>query len=298
MIFALAATLLALSANAVRAEETKDNDQTLHAMRDEMTRSKARLELTIPGVDKKVTPYYIEYRLLDLDVREIEGDFGALLSSTHTRSRFMNVSARVVDYTRDSSNFVRDDGFRGFIGPQGSVGIDCDYNSLRQDLWIAADQAFKEAAETYSRKQAYLGTLARQTNIDDFSQAEPVHIVEPLVIPDWSNRNWEQEARDSSAALRAFPELYESRVTYYLVYATEYLVTSEGTEIRTNRSFASVEAALNTLAEDGVPVNNFYSTYVPKPADLPNVQTVRNNLNVAGTELMALRAAPTAHDYT
>jgi TldD protein len=283
---------------AFAAQDPKDNDQTLHAMRDEMDRSQTRLKLTIPGVAQPVTPYYIEYRLLDLDVREVEAQFGALLSSTHNRTRFMNVSARVGDYKRDSSNFVSEDGFRGFIGPTGSVGIDRDYNSLRQDLWIATDQAFKEAAETYSRKEAYLGSLARQTDIDDFSQAQPLHIVEPLALPDWSNRDWEQEARDSSAALRAFPQLYEAHVTYYLVYATEYLVTSEGTEIRTNRSFASVEAALNTLAEDGVPVNNFYSTYVPKPADLPNVQTVRNNLNVAGTELMALRAAPTAQDYT
>ena len=289
-----AATLV----TTVRAEDPNDNDQTLHAMRDEMNRSKSRLELSIPGVDQPVKPYYIEYRLLDLDVREVVGDFGALLSSTHTRSRFMNVAARVGNYQRDSSNFVSDDGFRGFIGPQGSVGIDRDYNSLRQDLWIATDQAFKEAAETFSRKQAYLGTLARQTDIDDFSQAEPLHIVEPLVTPDWSARNWEQEARDTSAAMRLFPELYESRVTYYLVYATEYLVTSEGTEIRTNRSFASIEAALNTLAGDGVPLNHFYSTYSPRPADLPAVDKVRASLNVSATELMSLRASPSAQDYT
>ncbi len=291
-------TMGVLGAKAAAPQDPQDNDQTLRSMRDEMERSKTRLSLTIPGVPLPVKPYYIEYRLLDLDVREIEADFGALLSTTHNRTRFMNVSARVGDYKRDSSNFVSDDGFRGFIGPTGSVGIDRDYNSLRQDLWIATDQAFKEAAETYSRKQAYLGSLARQSDIDDFSKAEPLHIVEPLVVPDWSNRNWEQEARETSGALRAFPELYEARVTYYLVYATEYLVTSEGTEIRTNRSFASIEAALNTLAQDGVPVNNFYSTYVPKPSDLPNVQTVRNDLNVTGTELIALRSAPTAQDYT
>jgi predicted Zn-dependent protease len=296
--FLLAGVFAAALASAAFAEDPKDNDQTLHAMRDEMNRSKTRLELTIPGVDQPVKPYYIEYRLLDLDVREIVGDFGALLSSTHTRSRFMNVAARVGDYRRDSSNFVSDDGFRGFIGPTGSVGIDRDYNSLRQDLWIATDQAFKEAAETYSRKQAYLGTLARQTDIDDFSKAEPLHIVEPLETPDWSNRNWEQEVRDSSSTLRAFPDLYETRVTYYLVYATEYLVTSEGTEIRTNRSFASIEAAINTLADDGVPLNHFYSTYAPRPADLPAVDKVRASLNVTGSELMAMRAAPSAQDYT
>ena len=236
--FLLAGVFAAALASAAFAEDPKDNDQTLHAMRDEMNRSKTRLELTIPGVDQPVKPYYIEYRLLDLDVREIVGDFGALLSSTHTRSRFMNVAARVGDYRRDSSNFVSDDGFRGFIGPTGSVGIDRDYNSLRQDLWIATDQAFKEAAETYSRKQAYLGTLARQTDIDDFSKAEPLHIVEPLETPDWSNRNWEQEVRDSSSTLRAFPDLYETRVTYYLVYATEYLVTSEGKYARGRRRSA------------------------------------------------------------
>jgi TldD protein len=306
--FFLAAALGGFCANAVpaaarpnpsaSAQDTQDNDHTLSAMRDEMNRSKSRLSLTIPGVEKAVTPYYIEYRLLDLDVREIVGDFGALMSTTHTRTRFMNVAARVGDYKRDSSNFVSDDGFRGFIGPTGSVGIDRDYNSLRQDLWIATDQAFKEAAETYSRKQAYLASLARQSDIDDFSQVGPLHIIEPLVTPDWSSRNWEQEARDSSAAFRAFPEIYESRVTYYLVYATEYLVTSEGTEIRTTRSYASVEAALNTLAPDGVPLSNYYATYVAKPSDVPAVEKVKAALNVAATELVGLRSAPNAQDYT
>jgi hypothetical protein len=210
----------------------------------------------------------------------------------------MNVGARVGTYKLDSSNFVSEEGFRGFIGSFGQVGIDRDYNSLRQDLWIATDQAFKEAVETYSRKQAYLSSLARQSDIDDFSKAESLQQIEPLIAPDWTNRNWDQEARDSSAALRAFPQVYESRVTYYLVYATEYLLTSEGREIRTNRSFAAIEAGLDALADDGMPLNNFYAAYAPKPADLPAVDTVRKNLNVAGSELMALRAAPTAQDYT
>ncbi len=299
----LSAVLILLSVTifngtTIAAQATQDNDQTLRAMRAEMARSKTRLELKIPGTDDPVRPYYVEYRLLDLEVREVVAEFGALLTSTHTRNRFMKVEARVGNYKLDSSNFVSDEGFRGFIGSTGQVGIDRDYNSLRQDLWIATDQAFKEAVETYSRKHAYLSSLARQSDIDDFSQAEPLQQIEPLVAPDWTNRNWDQEARDSSAALRAFPQVNESRVTYYLVYATEYLLTSEGTEIRANRSFAAVEAGLGSLAEDGMPLNNFYAAYAPKPADVPGVETVRKNLNVAGSELMVLRAAPTAQDYT
>jgi len=287
-----------VSGAAAGAQAPQDNDHTLQAMRDEMNRAKTRLELKIPNIDRPVRPYYLEYRLLDLEVREVVAEFGTILSSTQTRNRFMDVEARVGSYKLDSSNFVSDDGFRGFIGPTGSVGIDRDYDSLRQDLWIATDQAFKEAVETYSRKQAYLSSLARQSDIDDFAKAEPVQLIEPLETPDWTSRNWDQEARDASAALRAFSEIHESRVTYYLVYATEYLLTSEGTEIRQNRHFAGIEAGLGTFAADGVPLNHFYATYATHPAGLPGVETVRKGLNVAGTELMALRAAPPAQDYT
>lgn len=286
------------SVTGAKSQAPQDKDQTLRAMRDEMMRSKTRLELRSPGTNQPIRPYYIEYRLLDLDVKEIVAEFGTLLTSAHTRNRFMNVEARVGNYKLDSSNFISDDGFRGFIGSQGSVGIDRDYDSLRQDLWIATDQAFKQAADQYSRKRAYLNSLARQSDIDDFAKAQPIQVVEPLGTPDWTNRNWEQEARDASAGLRLFPDIYESRVTYYLVYATEYLLNSEGTEIRTNRSYGAVEAGMNTLAKDGMPLNHLYATYAPKPADLPSVDTVRKGLNVTGSELMALRAAELSQDYT
>jgi TldD protein len=298
----LTAILLSLAAaSATRAQapvDPADNDQTMHAMRDEMARAKSRLELALPQSDKPVRPYFIEYRLLDLDVREVIGQFGALVNSAHTRSRVMNVAARVGDYKLDSSNFLSDEGFRGFIGPSGSVGIDRDYDSLRQDLWIASDQAFKEAVETYSRKQAYLSSLARPSDIDDFAQVQTVQHVEPLLDSDWSHRNWEDEAREASSTLRSFPKIYDARVTYYLVYMTEYLLTSEGTAVRSNRSFAAIEAGMSTLADDGMLVNHFYSSYAPKPGDLPNLEAVRKDLNVVGSELMAMRAAAPAPDYT
>lgn len=275
-----------------------DKDHTMQSMRDEMARAKSRLELKLPQSDQPVRPYFIEYRLLDLDIREVVGQFGALLTTNHNRSRLMTVAARVGDYKLDSSNFVSDDGFRGFIGPSGGVGIDRDYDSLRQDLWIATDQAFKEAAESYSRKQAYLSSLARPSDIDDFARVQAVQHIEPLATSDWTSRNWEQEVRESSAALRAFPQIYDSRVTYYLVYMTEYLLTSEGTEVRTNRSYAAIEAGMSTLASDGMQLNHFYATYAPHPSELPNADVVKKNLTVAGTELMAMRAAPPAPDYT
>jgi predicted Zn-dependent protease len=270
-----------------------DNDQTLRAMHDEMERARTRLEL--PGVGK---PFYIEYRLLDLDVRTVTASFGSIVSSSTTRSRYMSVDVRVGDYHLDSSNFISEDGFQGFLGSTGEVGIDRDYNSLRQDLWLATDQAYKAAVTQMSLKQAFLRSLTKPPEIDDFSQGEPLVKVDVRIEPDWTARNWEDEARTSSAVLKDSPQLYGTRVTYSLVYATSYRMTSEGTLIRSTRHLAAIEAALDTEAEDGMGLNNFYAVYVSQPAELPDAATVSKSLAQAASELGMLRTSPLVADYT
>ncbi|HXW18418.1 MAG TPA: metallopeptidase TldD-related protein [Candidatus Acidoferrales bacterium] len=274
-------------------QAVQDNDQTLHAMRDEMARSVARLQ--IPGVDK---PFYIQYQLLDLDIREVTASAGALLSSTTTRNRFMLIGARVGDYHLDSSNFVSEDGFRGFLSSAGQVGIDRDYNSLRQDLWLSTDQAYKEALTEMSLKRAFLRSLTKPPEIDDFSQVQPVVQVEPRLEPDWTSRNWEEEAREASRSIRGVSDLKDSRVTYYLIYTTYYLLTSEGTEIRISRSFAGIEGAMDALADDGMQVQNYYSKYVARPADLPAPTEAGKELQNAASDVVALRSSPLVPDFT
>ncbi len=270
-----------------------DNDLTLRAMRDEMERSRTRLAL--PSVDK---PFYIEYRLLDLDIHTVTASFGALLSSTTSRSRFMSVDVRVGNYHLDSSNFISEDGFQGFLGSTGQVGIDRDYNSLRQDLWLATDQAYKAAVTQMSIKQAFLRSLTKPPEIDDFSQADPVVKVDPRVEPDWTSRNWEDEARAASTVLKNYPQLYGTRVTYSLVYTTNYLMTSEGTIIRVSRHLAGIEAGLDTEADDGMPLNNFYAVYTSDTSGLPDAATVSKALTQGATDLMAQREAALVPDYT
>jgi predicted Zn-dependent protease len=204
----------------------------------------------------------------------------------------------VGDYHLDSSNFISEDGFQGFLGSTGQVGIDRDYNSLRQDLWLATDQAYKAAVTQMSLKQAFLRSLTKPPEIDDFSQAQPLVKVDPRIDPDWTSRNWDEEARTASAAFKNFPQLYGTRVNYYLVYATSYRMTSEGTTIRQTRHLAGVEAALDTEADDGMDLHNFYATYAPLPAGLPDAAAVAKALAKAGDDLMVLRAGPLVPDYT
>ena len=270
-----------------------ESDQTLRAMHDEMERSRTRLQL--PGVDK---PFYIEYRLLDIDVRSVTSSFGALIASNDTRNRFMSIDVRVGDYHLDSSNFVSEDGFQGFLGTTGEVGIDRDYNSLRQDLWLSTDQAYKQAVTQMSLKQSFLRSLTKPPEIDDFSQTTPIVKIDPRIETDWTTRNWEEESRQASAALLKFPQLNATRVNYYLVYFTYYLMNTEGTTIRTSRHLAAIEAALDTTAGDGMPLHNFYAVYVSKPGELPDPATVGQSLAQASTQLMTLRQSPIVSDFT
>lgn len=270
-----------------------EKDQTLRAMHDEMERSRTRLQLE--GVDK---PFYVEYRLLDLDVKTISSSFGSLISSNTNRNRFMSIDVRIGGYHLDSSNFIADEGFQGFLGTTGEVGIDRDYTSLRQDLWLSTDQAYKQAATNMSLKQAFLRSLTKPPEIDDFSQATPLVQIDPRPEVNWTTRKWEDEARAASAALKNYPELNGTRVNYYMAYVTYYLMNSEGTTIRTSRTVGAVEAAMDSQAEDGMPLHNFYSLYVASPQDMPAPDILAKSIAKAAEELVALRKAPLGPDYT
>jgi len=289
----LAPAALSLLA-AFPAAAQNGHDHTLEAMQDEMARNVARLQL--PGQPK---PFYIQYRVLDVDIRSISASFGTLISSSHTRNRFMSVSVRVGNHQLDSSNFLSQNGFQGFLGSTGQVGIDRDYNSLRQDLWLATDQAYKQALVQYSNKKAFLNSLARPPEIPDFAKLAqpPVVDVQPLLNPDWTSRNWENEAREASKILTSYPDLYSTRVHYYLVYTTYYLLTSEGTKLRISHSVAGIEASMDTQATDGMPLHNFYSSYAPQPSGLPQPAAVSMALAHAAGQLEALRTAPNLDDY-
>ena len=68
-------------------------------------------------------------------------------------------------------------------------------------------------------------------------------------------------------------------------------MNTEGTQVRTSRSLAAIEASIETQAPDGVPMHHFYATYVSQPADLPAATEVTQQLDSRGKELIAMRTA-------
>ena len=172
------------------------------------------------------------------------------------------------------------------------MGIDRDYDSLRQDLWLATDQAYKQALDSFSNKQAALRALANAPTVDDFSREAPVAMVEPRVEPDWTTRNWESEARTVSAILKNYPELHNSRVSYHLIYTTSYIVTTEGTQIRTSRSLAAIEASMGTQAADGMRLSRSPAYVVARVEELPSHEALMADARKMLDTIVALQKAP------
>jgi TldD protein len=74
------------------------SDPLLKAMREELNRSKSQLKM-----DNVPSPYYIEYRLSDVDEYVAEAAFGALRQNQRAHARSLRVVVRVGDYKQDQA---------------------------------------------------------------------------------------------------------------------------------------------------------------------------------------------------
>jgi len=148
-----------------RAADPASGDVVLRALREEMERSKAKLKLeNVPA------PYYIEYRVTEIDQFEASAVFGALRSQQHNRARLLRVVVRVGDYKQDSFYGTGE-------GTLDLVPSDDDVFAIRHRIWLATDRAYKAATEALSAKQAALKQLKVDEPVDDFAKAPPVEVV-------------------------------------------------------------------------------------------------------------------------
>lgn len=164
-------------------KSTVGDDPVLRDLQTEMARSKAQLRLeNMPG------PYFIDYRVVDVDDWEAEAALGALRSESHSHIRFLMVQVRLGDYKQDNSSA------RG-EGTVEIVPLDRDDQAFRFQVWTATDKAYKQAVEALTDKQARLKQLTIDHPVDDFAHAEAVQSLGPLVELKVEREPWLNAAR-------------------------------------------------------------------------------------------------------
>ena len=256
------------------------DDLVLAAMRAELDRSKAQLKM-----EQVAAPYYIEYRVSDLDGYSAEASFGALRVDARSRFRFLRVVVRIGDYKQDSY-YGQGEGTLDFMP------LDDDMLAFRHQLWLATDRAYKAAAESLTAKQAQLKQLTIDQPVDDFAHADPVQSIGPLAKLDIDPAPYRKMLEDASALYKTDPDLesFQARLGFHTV--NRYFVNSEGTIVRGGQNFYEMTIEATAQAADGMSLARDTGYAVLTPKDLPSsADFVERSRKLAAT-LRELRDAP------
>jgi predicted Zn-dependent protease len=289
----IAASLLSFATIAphlVSAETTRtdaEKDPVLKAMLDELDRSMTHLQL--PGFEK---PYFIEYRLEDVQDFETRAMFGDTEGSHHGHARIARITVRVGDYKTDNS------------GPRGDgaiqlASIDDDPIAIRSALWAGTDQAYKAALAAYAQKQAELKQVQTPPQADDFSKAKPiVSLADPLKLSIDENAWSDRVARDSgiyrtdSAVSASQQQIQYSTAAFHARVTTTWIASSEGAIVRKSSSSYSESIGVGTQADDGMHLDRSYGTSGVSLSDLDSPAEFHKHAVTLISSLGDLRKAP------
>ena len=282
------AGLMALSLTAfAQTRADAERDPVLKAMLTELDRSKSDLQLK--DFQK---PFFIQYRIEEIDNVEIKAEFGAISDSQRTKGRIARVTVRVGDNKTDSSSGRGD-------GVVEMVAFEDDPVAIRSALWTATDQAYKSALAAYAQKQAALKQVQTPPQADDFSKETPlISLAEPLKL-DVDQAAWEARVARVSGLYRSEPSLQASRqdvlsssAQFHARTTTTWLVTSEGTIVRKSATGCEESFDAAEQAHDGMSLNLQHRINRSSPNDLDPPEAFEKASIRVIAELNELRKAP------
>jgi TldD protein len=257
------------------------DDPVLRALQAEMERSKAKLKM-----DNVAAPYYIEYRITDLNAYEATAVFGALESQQTGNGRFLRVVVRIGDYKQDSY-------YGSGEGTVDLVPTDNDVYAIRHRVWLATDRAYKAAGEALTAKQSALKQMKVDLPVDDFSQATPVQSIEPLVVlPAKDFTPWVDLIEEASGLYRSDAMLEHFDSSLRFVATNRYFVNSEGTVARSGSVTYSISISGSTQASDGQRLQRSHQDNAIQLSGLPSREQFLKTTSRIVETLKLLRQAP------
>jgi TldD protein len=265
----------------------------LGALKQELVRSKERLKL--PGED---APYFLRYLVREYDDYDLSARFGALLEDSYQNVRQASVEVRVGDYhfdnTADDSTekmFDMDDLDR--YDPPVVAPIDNDVESLRATLWLQTDAQYKKALSLLHKKRGNRVTrVVEDETVGSFSKERPEKGVDKPVSVKLDRAAWDERLRRVSAAFKAFPDVFDSQAKLSVNHQTRYVVTSEGTELVSERLIYGLHLQAAGRAPDGLMVSHFKSFYGASEAELPDEKGLLVAAQQLARDIARLRMAP------
>jgi len=266
---------------SARAADTATDDALMRALRDEMERSKAKLKM-----DQVAAPYFIEYRVTDLDVQEANATFGALRGQQRSHGRLLRVVVRIGDYKQDSYYGMGE-------GTMDLSPVDGDEYAIRHRVWLATDRAYKAAGEALAAKQTMLKQLKVDEPVDDFAKAAAVEVIEPEARLSGDDLTpWFHLLEEASGKYKSDPLLQSWDASLRFTAQNRYLVNSEGTVARTGQTYYSIFLSGATQAADGMMLFRSHGDSGNTLKELPTRENYLARADQLLDTLKQLRSAP------
>ncbi len=263
------------------AHAAAKGDALFEALLTELDRSKAQLKM-----DQVQAPYYIEYRVNDVDDFTAEAAFGALRESQRSHLRVLRVVVRIGDYKQDSY-------YGQGMGTASILPLDDDPIALRRQIWLLTDEAYKSAADAYAEKLSALKQFTADPNpVDDFAAAPVVSFVGPTVTLKVDEAAWNKTLEDVSNMYREYPDVQSVSASARFSSVNDYFVNSEGTIVREGRSNATVTLDGATQAADGMRLSRNPFWTEERADELPTHDALLKETKQMLDTLTALRKAP------
>jgi hypothetical protein len=271
------------------------DDLPLRAMQDELARSTAQLRLE--GMEK---PYFISYRMEEVDGFTISAELGSLTSAQPTRARRIGVELRVGDHALDNGNYV------GGLGRFGGLGglvafatapLDDDYQQLRRQLWLTTDAQYKKALEDLSAKRAALRSRARAESLPDFTPEAPLTVTAARARPCPPRAEAEALVRELSAVFRSAPEVRGSSVTLACQDLYVRYVNTDGTSFTRATPQVKLEIRADAQAASAIPVSDDVVLFGRSLADLPSREKLLARTRALAERVLALRRSASVERY-
>jgi predicted Zn-dependent protease len=265
----------------VAAHAAAKGDGLLEALLAELDRSKAQLKM-----DQVQAPYYIEYRVNELQDFVAEAAYGALRENQHVHVRVLRVVVRIGDYKQDSY-------FGRGQGESSILPLDNDPIALRHQIWLATDDAYKAAGQALAEKQAAMKQFSTDPNpVDDFAKAPPMIAVEPTVSLKIDEAGWKKTLEDVTSLYKQYPDVQSVTASARFSAVNEYLVNSEGTVTRCGKTTYSVQLGSAAQAEDGMRLGRTPGFMVARAEELPTRDALMGEAKKMLETVVALRQAP------
>src|SRR5256885_2996527 len=271
----------ALDAAMVAAHAAAKGDGLLEALLTELDRSKAQLKM-----DQVQAPYYVEYRVNEVEDFGAEAAFGALRENQHVHVRVLRVVVRIGDYKQDSY-------FSRGQGESNILPLDNDPIALRHQIWLTTDEAYKAAGQALAEKQAAMKQFSADPSpVDDFAKAPQMVAVETKGSLRVDETAWKKTLEDLTGLYRQYPDVQSVTASARFSAINEYLVNSEGTVTRCGRTTYSVQLNGSAQAADGMRLSRSPAFMVARAEELPTHDALMGEAKKMLDTVVALRQAP------